>query len=175
MMRMDHSCESFFMGTSHISLISVSFANWYGRRQVVKLSCGVRMSKLNRMRVGAVALMCASLVSTAVSAATLDTIVGKVLVNKGKGFRTVTSPTEISPGDSIMVKENSGADIVYENGTRVHVNPGAIATVSASPPPLDLGLAGTGGIDTATLIIGGAVIGGGIAAVIALTDNGASP
>ena len=91
MMRMDHSCESFFRGTSHISLISVSFANWYGRRQVVKLSCGVRMSKLNRMRVGAVALMCASVVSTAVSAATLDTIVGSVLVNKGKGFRPVTS------------------------------------------------------------------------------------
>lgn len=152
----------------------------------------------------AAVLLCAASASSAAYAATLDTIVGTVLVNKGKGFRPVTANTDIAAGDSVMVKDVSGADIVYENGCRIHVNPGTIATVFAKRKglgnpsglsqcqeygydntgsttgtgnltTLDPGLPGPGGIDPATVIIGGAVVGGAVAAVIALTDDGASP
>jgi hypothetical protein len=152
----------------------------------------------------AAALVCAAGLGQAASAATVDTIVGSVLVNKGKGFRPVTSPTEIATGDSVMVQSSSGADILYPNGCRIHVNPGAIATVFAKRgglgnpsglsscqeygyentgatngtgaiTTLDPGLPGPGGIDPVTVVIGGAVVGGAVVGIIALSDDGASP
>ena len=68
------------------------------------------------------------------SAATLQPIKGKVLINHGTGFQRVTQPTAAAIGDSIMVNGEGSAQLVYDAQCSVAVKPGNVITVSAEPP-----------------------------------------
>jgi hypothetical protein len=78
----------------------------------------------------------------------------------------------VDPGDRIRVVEGS-ADIVYENGALVTVQPGQTAVVLANAP------AATGmtfDISDTAFVAGGLLIGAGAGLAIALSKNGpASP
>jgi len=90
---------------------------------------------------------------------------GIVSINRGEGYQRVTQPTEVGPGDQVMVGEGGSAQITYENGVTTAVTPGQVVTVPAVPPAA--AAAAAGGLTAGQMIIGGAVVaaaGVGIAA-----------
>ena len=124
----------------------------------------------------------AVLASTAADAATLSAIQGEVLVSRGGAYQAVSGSTELAPGDSVIVNPGGSAQVVYENGVSVPVQPGAVVTVDAVPPtaapgalaetpPLTGEGATLGGLDTTTLVVGGVVAAGAAGAVVALSNS----
>ena len=68
------------------------------------------------------------------SAATLDSIKGTVLINRGEGFRPLAGTAQANIGDTIMVSPGSSARVVYPDGCPVPVKPGQILTIAAESP-----------------------------------------
>ena len=62
-------------------------------------------------------------------AATLQAISGSVLVNQGAGFKPATGPTQLQVGDRVMTRAGGSAEIVYDDGCRVPVQAGSVATI----------------------------------------------
>jgi len=124
-------------------------------------------------KVLAAVISCACL-TTASFAATVNSVGGQVLINKGGGYQQVAGSTQANPGDSILVNPGGSAQIVYPDGCVVEVLPGAVATVAAQSP------CATGGFSpgATTFVIGAVVVGGGIGAAVLLSqqsDKSASP
>ena len=71
------------------------------------------------------------------SAATLQAMQGDVLVNSGDGFKRVTGPTQVNPGDYVMVGDGGKANLVYPGGTVVPVQEGGVIAVAEQPPVID--------------------------------------
>ena len=120
--------------------------------------------------IGSLAMLAASFIpSTAVSAADLKSISGRVTVNTGGGFTTATGPTGLRPGDRVMVGQNSSARVEYDDHCIVKVLPGAVYTVKRQSPCRD----GAGRLlhagHTKEMIVGGLVAAGIGAGVYALT------
>jgi hypothetical protein len=154
--------------------------------------------KFELCRKFAAALVCVGCAGSAASAASLEAIAGTVLVNKGQGFRPVTGRTEIGGGDAVMANAGGSAEIVYQDGCRSRVEPGRVVAVASTPrngslkdAPVELspcsggpaaqsgtigtsataadpGLAALGAVDP-NLLIGAGVVGGAVAAAIALS------
>lgn len=59
---------------------------------------------------------------------------GELTINQGQGFKSVTSRTSANIGDSVMVGAAGNATIVYDDGCRVPVQPGAVATIAPLSP-----------------------------------------
>jgi len=72
--------------------------------------------------------------TSAVSAATVTAVTGKVSINRGDGFAQISSTTSAKPGDRVMAGFGGTADIVYDNGCRQKVEPGSLITVVGTPP-----------------------------------------
>ena len=53
---------------------------------------------------------------------------GVVLVNSGNGFVQINGPTQIKPGDMVMVNEGS-AQVSYESGSVANLQPGQVYTI----------------------------------------------
>ncbi len=121
------------------------------------------------------------LVSASAQAALLTGIEGSVSVNRGSGFQVVTVPTQVKPGDRVMVGQGSNAQIVYSDTCIARLpasNTVVVATtvpctatspVSTTAPALGLTAPGVG-----PLVVGGLVVAAGVGAAILLTQ-GASP
>ncbi len=107
-----------------------------------------------------------TLASVAASAATLDSIQGEVLVNRGGGYEVVNGPTELKPGDSAMANPGGSAQVVYADGSVVPVQPGSVVTVG------ETATAAGGGLSTSTLVVGGLVVAGGVGLAVALSNKG---
>ena len=75
----------------------------------------------------------ASLAATGAQAALLTNVQGAVTVNRGYGYGPAGTGGVITPGDRVRAPEGS-ADIVYDNGCIVRVDPGQTVIV-LSPPP----------------------------------------
>ena len=116
-------------------------------------------------------------------AATLENIQGEVLVDRGGGFDVVSGPTELNPGDTVIVNPGSSAHIVYNTTCQVDVYPGNVVAVyqdapcnggseSAGGGSESAGGGGSGGFDTTTVLVGGAVVGLGAGAAVLLTSGG---
>jgi hypothetical protein len=60
-----------------------------------------------------IAIALSGLLATSAHAALLTNIQGKVLVNQGDGFLTVTATTELKPGDRVLVRAKSSAKVSY--------------------------------------------------------------
>jgi hypothetical protein len=108
-------------------------------------------------------------------AASLESIQGEVLIDRGGGFDSVGGPTSLDPGNTVIVNPGGSAVVVYSDECKVPVQPGAVLTVAKYPPCGG----GGGSFNSTTLLIGGAVIGLGAGAAVLLTsggdDNPASP
>jgi hypothetical protein len=80
------------------------------------------------------ALCLGLLFCSAASAATVDSIKGRILLNRGDGFEVLAAPAEANPGDKVMAGPGGSAKIVYADGCAVNVSPGAVVTVGAKSP-----------------------------------------
>ena len=118
----------------------------------------------SRQRVFMSVSLCFVLAS-AVSAATVTTVTGKVSINRGSGFAPISSETTANPGDRVMAGPSGSAEIIYENGCRERVEPGSVVRVAEARCK-------TAGFSTTELVVGAVVVGGGVAAAIALSDHG---
>ena len=136
---------------------------------------------LRSFSVGLLGLTAAVAVTTA-HAATLNAVQGGVFVNSGNGYNAVGGTTELSPGDQVMANAGGSAQIVYPDGCKVALEPGSVVAIAPkSPCSIETGSvpdASSGsGIDGTTLLVGGLVVGGAVAAAVALSgdddnDNG---
>ena len=74
---------------------------------------------------------------TGANAATLQAVQGDVMLNTGEGFRRVTGPAQVTPGDYVMVGQGGKANLVYPDGTVVPVQEGGVIAVAEQPPIVD--------------------------------------
>jgi hypothetical protein len=111
----------------------------------------------------AVAVGCAVLVATPSWAAVLEPGTGDLTINQGQGFKPVASRIDANVGDSVMVGPGGTATLVYEDGCKVNVRPGAVTTIAPLSPcasgsnaqNYDWGWIIGGGLLAAGLIIAG--------------------
>jgi hypothetical protein len=135
------------------------------------------------------------LMSTAARAAMLQEIQGVVLIDRGGGFDIIDGPTQLNPGDSVIANPGGAAQVVYPDGCRIPVEPGAVIAAQKKSPCSKEGAApevteatadegggsdggggNGGGLNTTNLLVGGAVVGlGAGAAVLLLADDNETP
>jgi hypothetical protein len=77
---------------------------------------------------------CASLVGSSCLAATVQPLQGTLSINQGQGFAPVNGRADASVGDSVMVGPGGYATLVYDDGCKVDIQPGAVATVAPLSP-----------------------------------------
>ena len=82
----------------------------------------------------AIAIGCAVLAASPSWAAVVQPGFGDLTLNQGNGFKPVTGAANANVGDSVMVGPGGGATIVYEDGCKVDVRPGAVMTIAALSP-----------------------------------------
>lgn len=96
---------------------------------------------------------------------TLTEAVGTVLVDSGQGFTNASVGASLKGGDKVSV-QGAGSAVVDFGSARTVMVPGSTTTTLQVP---GCGLA----VDSSTgLVIGAVAVGGGVAAAIALSDNG---
>ena len=96
---------------------------------------------------------------------TLTEAVGTVLVDKGQGFMNANIGASLRGGDKVSV-QGPGSALVDFGSDRTIMVPGSTTTTLQTP---GCGVA----VDSSTgLVIGAVAVGGGVAAAIALSDNG---
>ncbi len=114
------------------------------------------------------------------SAASVESIQGKVSINRGTGFQQIGSVTQANPGDLVMAAPNGSAEIVYRfaaagslkdtDECRVKVEPGAVVTVTD-----ETACRRGAGIERTHLLLGALAVGGGIAIITTIDKDPASP
>jgi hypothetical protein len=114
------------------------------------------------------------------SAATVESIQGKVSINRGAGFQQIGTVTQANPGDLVMASPDSSAEIVYRFAAtgslkdteecRVKVAPGAVVSVT-DETACRRGTGMYGG----PLLLGALAVGGGIAIITTIDKDPASP
>jgi hypothetical protein len=67
-------------------------------------------------------------------AATGERTQGDLSINQGQGFRPIKSRINANVGDSVMVGPGGAATVVYEDGCKVNVQPGAVITIAPLSP-----------------------------------------
>ena len=58
------------------------------------------------------------------SAATVEAVRGKVLINRGEGFQQAASGAQANAGDLVMASAGASAKVVYEGGCQVRSSRG---------------------------------------------------
>ncbi|WP_018387863.1 hypothetical protein [Ancylobacter sp. FA202] len=107
----------------------------------------------------------AALADACQTTGTLTEAVGTVLVDRGQGFATASVGTSLKGGDMVSV-QGTGSAVVDFGTDRTVMVPGSTTTTLQVP---GCGLA----VDSNTgLVIGAVAVGGGVAAAVALSDNG---
>lgn len=104
---------------------------------------------------------CAALLSSTAWATTLEPGQGTLSVNQGQGFQPVNSRIDANVGDSAMVAPGGTATIVYDDGCKVPVQPGEVATIAPLSPCASGSYAQDSNDYTGALIMGGLVAGVG--------------
>jgi hypothetical protein len=122
--------------------------------------------------------------TSAVSAATVTTVSGKVSINRGDGFVQISSGTAAKPGDRVMAGLAGMAEIVYDDGCRQKVEPGSVVAVAQTPPCKTVTASQDGGWATQTTlqtqpniwpyVLGGAAVGGIAAVAVSLGGSSGS-
>jgi hypothetical protein len=120
----------------------------------------------------AVAVGCAVLVASPSWAAVLEPGTGDLTINQGQGFKPVTSSATANVGDSVMVGPGGSATIVYDDGCKVGVKPGAVATIAPLSPCASGSNAANDDWWGAALGVALLAIGIGVAAYEASKSNG---
>jgi len=105
-------------------------------------------------------------------AATVTATQGQVLINRGSGYESLVGSTEANPGDTVVANPGGAAQIMYDDGCAVAVQPGSVYSVLEKSP---CKTSWVPGVDNYTLaIIGGVALAGG-AALFFLTEKAISP
>jgi len=135
----------------------------------------------------ALSIGCAVLAASPSWAAVVQPGFGNLTINQGQGFKSVTSASNAHVGDSVMVGPGGSATIVYEDGCKIDVRPGAVVTIAplspcaagsnaynpncppGSPGYPDCGQPDWGGVTIAAILAG---VGFGVAAYEASKSNG---
>ena len=68
------------------------------------------------------------------SAASIEAVKGKVLINHGEGFQQAASGAQANAGDLVMASAGGSAKLVYPGGCQVRVIPGTVVSVGKQPP-----------------------------------------
>jgi hypothetical protein len=115
---------------------------------------------------------CAVLAASPSWAAVIEPGVGDLSINQGQGFKPVTGHSSANVGDSVMVGPGGSATIVYDDGCRINVKPGAVASIAPLSPCASGSNAASD--DTWGWVIGGLLLATGltIAGVRAAQGNG---
>lgn len=77
---------------------------------------------------------CALLIASPSWAAMVEPGLGDLTINQGKGFKPVTSSINAKVGDSVMVGPSGSATVVYDDGCKVNIQPGAVTTIAPLSP-----------------------------------------
>jgi hypothetical protein len=93
---------------------------------------GGLMAKCSRLL--SLCIGCTILTSGPSWATTVESSQGDLSINHGQGFKPVKSRTNANPGDSVMVGPGGAATVVYDDGCKVTVQPGAVTTVAPLSP-----------------------------------------
>ena len=89
----------------------------------------------NRRRLfSALSVGCAVLVASPSWAAVVEPGSGDLTVNQGQGFKSITSRATANVGNSVMVGPGGSATVVYDDGCKVNVQPGAVTTIAPLSP-----------------------------------------
>lgn len=91
------------------------------------------MVKRNSL-VSALCIGCTLLTSASAWATSIEPGQGSLSINQGQGFKPVQSSATGNVGDSVMVGPGGSATIVYDDGCRVPVQPGGVATIAPLSP-----------------------------------------
>lgn len=141
------------------------------------------MGKKRRPLFTAIAIGCAVLVAGPSWAATIEPGSGDLTINQGQGFKPAKTQTRANIGDSVMVGPGGTATIVYDDGCRVNVQPGAVATIAPLSPCASGSNAADMGVPAATgpnyyqqndswgWAVGALVFGGALAGAIILASK----
>jgi hypothetical protein len=143
--------------------------------------------------------MLGAAVSSASYAATVKALKGRVLLDRGEGYKLIDRKADARPGDKVIVNPGSMAQIVYPDGCSVDVVRPAVVPIEPqspcqtqraweptvttappqAPPPADVPAApppnDPGGLSGTTMILGGVAVGAGIAGAIILIDQNDKP
>src|ERR1700692_2387600 len=87
-----------------------------------------------RPGLGTFCLGCFLLVGSACWAATVQSVQGSFYLNRGQGFQPVNGSVDANVGDSVMVSPGAIAVILYPDGCKVGVQPGAVTTITPASP-----------------------------------------
>jgi hypothetical protein len=74
------------------------------------------------------------LLSSTTWAATIQPGQGDLSLNQGKGFQPINSRIDANVGDTVMVGPGGSATVVYDDGCKVDVKPGAVTTIAPLSP-----------------------------------------
>lgn len=85
-------------------------------------------------RWGLVLFGCFLLFGSSCWAATVQPVQGSFYLNQGQGFLPVNGPIDANVGDAIMVPPGAVAVVLYPDGCKVGVQPGAVTTITSSSP-----------------------------------------
>jgi hypothetical protein len=92
------------------------------------------MGKRRGRLFSALSISCAVLAASPSWAAVVQPGIGDLTINQGQGFKPVTSQVNANVGDSVMVGPGGSATVVYEDGCKVDVRPGAVTTIAPLSP-----------------------------------------
>jgi hypothetical protein len=105
---------------------------------------------------------CAAFAGSSCLAATVEPDQGNLSINQGQGYQPVNGRVDAKVGDSVMVAPGGGATVVYDDGCKVDVQPGAVTTIA----PLSPCASGSSADDSSNW--GGWLIGGAAGAALGL-------
>lgn len=115
-----------------------------------------------RLFVGVLSIACATLLGSSCWAATVEPVQGNLSINQGQGFQPINSRIDANVGDTLMVAPGGSAVVVYADGCKVNVQPGAVTTIA----PLSPCASGSYADDTYNNPVWGYVLGAGALAAL---------
>lgn len=86
------------------------------------------------MRLFLCVLSCAALAVSPCVAATVQPLQGTLSINHGQGFEPVNGQLTAQVGDFVMVAPGGAATVVYDDGCKVNLQPGAVMTIAPLSP-----------------------------------------
>jgi hypothetical protein len=90
---------------------------------------GTRHNRLKALCIG-----CTMLISSPSWAVIIEPGQGDLLINQGHGFKPIKRQANAKVGDTVMVRPGGAATVVYDDGCRVNVQPGAVTTIAPLSP-----------------------------------------
>lgn len=110
------------------------------------------------------------IIASGAQAASVSVVNGPVSLNKGNGFRFISSSAAVAGGDLVMAGAAGQAEITYDDGCKQTVNSGETVSVAEVSPCQ----AGVVGDPMTTLVLGTLAAAAVIGLVDAVSDSGPS-